>query len=102
MTDYPHLSRVEDLIYDSCVIREDLQQTECMRVLDKLTKFHQQNAMECSVDDLHCVVLDVLDRLCKNIEGKDGLILLNRVTGAVSLFKDRFKTWGEAFKAADK
>jgi len=100
--DYPDLSRVEDLIYDSCVVMETSQELECLRVWNKLTSFHKDAAIECSLDDLRCVVLDVLDRLCQGIDGKDGLIMLNKVSNAVLTFREHFTDWDKAFTAADR
>jgi len=99
--DYQYLTRVEDLIYDSCVVKEKEQELECLRVWDKLKKFHDDSALECSLDDMRCVVLDVLDRLCKGIDGKDGLVLLNKVTTAVLGFRNKFSDWERAFDAVD-
>jgi len=101
--DYPDLSRVEDLIYDSCVVMEDSRsEIECLRVWDKLKSFHSDAALECNLDDLRCVVLDVLDRLCSGIDGKDGLVLLNKVADAVLGFRKKFEQWDTAFAAADR
>jgi len=99
--DYPELTRVEELIYESCVIKEGAQELECLRVWDKLKKFHGESALECDLDDMRCVVLDVLDRLCKGIDGKDGLVVLNKVSSAVLLFRDKFSDWERAFDAVD-
>mmetsp|Transcript_90104 Transcript_90104/g.209629 ORF Transcript_90104/g.209629 Transcript_90104/m.209629 type:complete len:253 (+) Transcript_90104:88-846(+) len=99
--DYAELSRVEDLIYDSCIVMEGQQEMQCLRVWDKLKKFHKESALECNLDDMRCVVLDVLDRLCKGIDGQDGLILLNKVSTAVLAFRQKFVTWDSAFEAAD-
>jgi len=88
--DYKELTRVENLIYDSCMLYEGEQEMQCLRVWDKLTKFHAHSSMECSLDNLRCIVLDVLDRLCAGIEGKDGLILLNKVSSSVLSFRDKF------------
>lgn len=99
--DYPELTRVEDLIYESCVIKEGTQELECLRVWDKLKKFHGESALECNLDDMRCVVLDVLDRLCKGIGGKDGLVILNKVSNAVLIFREKFADWERAFDAVD-
>uniref|UniRef100_A0A7S1MCL0 EF-hand domain-containing protein n=1 Tax=Alexandrium catenella TaxID=2925 RepID=A0A7S1MCL0_ALECA len=99
---YPDLSRVEDLIYDSCVVLENDLEIECLRTWDKLKKFHEAAEMDCHVDDMRCVVLDVIDRLCQSIDGKDGLILLNKVSGAVLEIRDKFEHWDKAFVAADR
>mmetsp|Transcript_68609 Transcript_68609/g.155486 ORF Transcript_68609/g.155486 Transcript_68609/m.155486 type:complete len:256 (+) Transcript_68609:93-860(+) len=99
--DYPDLSRVEDLIYDSCVVKEGQQELNCLRVWDKLKNFHEESALECNLDDMRCVVLDVLDRLCSRIDGRDGLVLLQKVSGAVLAFRERFEDVDAAFQAAD-
>eukprot|EP00418_Pyrodinium_bahamense_P091351 CAMPEP_0179041934 /NCGR_PEP_ID=MMETSP0796-20121207/16408_1 /TAXON_ID=73915 /ORGANISM="Pyrodinium bahamense, Strain pbaha01" /LENGTH=257 /DNA_ID=CAMNT_0020738305 /DNA_START=131 /DNA_END=902 /DNA_ORIENTATION=- len=99
--DYPELSRVEDLIYDSCVIKEGKQEIECLRTWDKLKRFHKDAALECNLDDMRCVVLDVLDRLCEGIDGQEGLVLLNKVSAAVLAFRDKFTDWETAFTMAD-
>jgi len=100
-SDYKELSRVEDIIYDSCVVKDGEQELECLRVWDKLKKFHDDAALECDLDDLRCVVLDVLDRLCAGIDGKDGLVLLSKVSSAVLAFREKFKDWDTAFNSAD-
>eukprot|EP00443_Scrippsiella_acuminata_P065348 CAMPEP_0115429810 /NCGR_PEP_ID=MMETSP0271-20121206/30714_1 /TAXON_ID=71861 /ORGANISM="Scrippsiella trochoidea, Strain CCMP3099" /LENGTH=250 /DNA_ID=CAMNT_0002855005 /DNA_START=74 /DNA_END=826 /DNA_ORIENTATION=- len=99
--EYPELQRVEQMIYDSCMLREGMQEVQCLRTLSKLTKFHEEAALECKMDELNCLVLDVLDRLCAGIQGSDGLIVLNRVTSAVLSFREKFSDWSSAFKAAD-
>lgn len=99
--DWPELQRVEQLIYDGCMLREGEQEVQCLRTLSKLTEFHEQSSLECNVEELNCLVLDILDRLCAGIEGKDGLILLNRLTNAVLSFRAKFSDWSAAFKAAD-
>lgn len=99
---YPELSRVEDLIYDSCMLYEEpREELQCLRTLDKLTKFHEKSKLECSLDSFHCIVLDVLDRLCAGIQGRDGIVLLNRVASAVLSFRNKFVTWEQAFGKAD-
>lgn len=98
---YPELSRVEELIYDSCMIKEGEQQIECLRVADKLTKFHADTALECSLDDFKCVVLGVLDRLCTQIQGQDGFILLNRLSSTVMAMREKFEDWEIAFAETD-
>lgn len=99
--DYPELSRVEDLIYDSCVVKDGEEALECLRLYDKLQKFHADSKVECSLDDLRCIVLDVLDRLCKGIEGKNGLVLLSKVANTMSQFREKFGNWEEAFADVD-
>lgn len=99
--DYPELQRVEDLIYDSCMLREGEQEMQCLRTLSKLTKFHEKSALGCNVDELNCLVLDILDRLCAGIHGSEGLVLLTRVTSSVLAFREKFSDWSAAFKAAD-
>mmetsp|Transcript_31060 Transcript_31060/g.78605 ORF Transcript_31060/g.78605 Transcript_31060/m.78605 type:complete len:251 (+) Transcript_31060:97-849(+) len=97
----PELQRVEELIYDSCMLQDGEQEVQCLLALSKLTKFHEQAALECKVDEFHCLVLDVLDRLCAGIQGSDGLILLNRVADAVLAFREKFSDLKTAFKAVD-
>jgi len=98
---YPELSRVEELIYDSCMIKEDEQQIECLRVADKLTRFHADTALECDLDNFKCVVLGVLDRLCAKIQGQDGFILLNRLSSTVMAMREKFEDWEIAFAETD-
>jgi len=99
--DYPELSRVEDLIYESCVVKDGEQALECLRLYDKLQKFHAEAKMECNLDDLRCIVLDVLDRLCSGIEGKNGLVLLSKVANTMESFRTKFGNWDEAFAETD-
>jgi len=100
-TDYPELSRVEDIIYESCIIKDGSEALECLRLYDNLQKFHGEAKAECSLDDLRCIVLDVLDRLCLNIKGKDGLVLLSKVATTMETFREKFSNWEEAFKDVD-
>lgn len=98
---YPELARVEDLIYDSCVVMEGSQELECLRGWDKLTRFHVDAAHGCSLDEkMPCLVLDVLDRLCKGIDG-GGLMLLQNVASTVLAWRNNFADWDTAFAAAD-
>mmetsp|Transcript_44284 Transcript_44284/g.140846 ORF Transcript_44284/g.140846 Transcript_44284/m.140846 type:complete len:187 (-) Transcript_44284:173-733(-) len=89
------------MIADDCTLQDGLQGIECLRTLSKLQKFHRETSLECNLDDLSCIVLDILDRLCANIQGKDGFILLNRVSGVMGTFRSKFTDWSAAFKAAD-
>jgi len=99
--DYPELSRVEDLIYDSCTLKEGGEALECLRLYDKLQQFHAEAKMECNLDDLRCIVLDVLDRLCSGIQGKNGLVLLNKMGNVMEAFRSKFTDWDAAFEATD-
>lgn len=98
---YPELARVEDLIYDSCVVMEGRQELECLRAWDKLTKFHVDAAHGCSLEEkMPCLVLNVLDRLCKGIDGT-GLMLMQKVASTVLAWRSNFMDWDTAFAAAD-
>lgn len=99
--DYPDLARIEGLIQDSCVVKEGDAEMNCLRMYDKLTKFHEKASKECNLDNLKCIVLDVLDRLCSGIESGDGTILLNRVSNAVTLLHSKFANWDKAFSHYD-
>jgi len=99
--DYPELTRVEDMIYESCLVKEGAEEVQCLRLWDKLQKFHKESAMECNLDDLRCIVLDVLDRLCSGIEGKNGIVLLSKVANTMEAFRAKFDNWDGAFASID-
>lgn len=98
---YQNLERIEVMIYDNCVLKDGENELQCLRMLDKLQKFHEKTQIDCNLEDLSCLVLEVLDRLCEGIEGKDGLVLLNKVASAVLAFKDKFSHWDKAFDDMD-
>jgi len=99
--DYPNLVRVEGLIQESCAVKDGEAEINCLRMWDKLTKFHELTGKECNLDDLKCVVLDVLDRLCIDIESGDGTVILNRVSSMVSALRSKFTNWDQAFSHYD-
>jgi len=99
--DYPELSRVENLIYESCVLKEGAQEMQCLSTWDKLQNFHKEAKLECNLEDLRCVVLDVLDRICGNIKGQEGLIVLSKVANTMQSFRKKFNDWDKAFTDAD-
>jgi len=101
-TDYPDLARIEGMIQDSCGVKEGEAEMNCLRMYDKLTKFHEKTSKECTLDNLKCVVLDILDRLCSGIDSGDGTILLNRVSNAVGSLRSKFANWDKAFSHFDK
>jgi hypothetical protein len=83
------------------MVKEGEQEIECLRTWDKLATYHAEAKLECNLDDMRCIVLDVLDRLCKSIDGQDGLVLLNKVSSAVMGFRKKFVDWDAAFSAID-
>merc|ERR1712124_189812 len=48
---------------------------------------------KCSLDNLKCIVLEVLERLCGGIESGDGTVILNRVSSVVSSLRGKFTNW---------
>eukprot|EP00929_Paragymnodinium_shiwhaense_P027472 TRINITY_DN1611_c0_g1_i1.p1 TRINITY_DN1611_c0_g1~~TRINITY_DN1611_c0_g1_i1.p1 ORF type:complete len:250 (-),score=95.65 TRINITY_DN1611_c0_g1_i1:470-1219(-) len=99
--EFPNLARVEGMIHDSCMVKDGEAELKCLSMWDKLSKFHQTTKNECHLDNLRCIVLDVLDRLCTGIDSGDGLVLLNRVSNVVTTLKDQFTNWDKAFAHYD-
>jgi len=98
---YPNLVRVEDMIQESCAVKEGEAELKCLRMYDKLTKFHEKSSQECDLDNLKCIVLEVLERLCGSIESGDGTVILNRVSSVVSSLRGKFTNWDTAFAHYD-
>lgn len=100
--DYPNLARVESLIQDGCQVKDGEAEIACLRMHDKLEKFHTKTSKECSLDNLKCIVLDILERLCTGIDSGDGTIILNRLSGLVSTLRGKFTNWDKAFAHYDQ
>jgi hypothetical protein len=98
---YPNLVRVESMIQESCAVKDGEAELNCLRMYDKLTKFHEATAKECDLDNLKCIVLEVLERLCGGIESGDGTVILNRVSSVVSSLRGKFTNWDAAFANYD-
>eukprot|EP00403_Amphidinium_massartii_P011363 CAMPEP_0178427824 /NCGR_PEP_ID=MMETSP0689_2-20121128/29946_1 /TAXON_ID=160604 /ORGANISM="Amphidinium massartii, Strain CS-259" /LENGTH=275 /DNA_ID=CAMNT_0020049547 /DNA_START=32 /DNA_END=859 /DNA_ORIENTATION=+ len=101
-TSFKELSRVEELIYDSCMLKHTAAlEAQCLRVWDRLTSFHRKASVECDLSGIRCVMLTVLDRLCAGIHDIAGLDRLRSVSTALLAFRGQFVDAEAAFEAAD-
>eukprot|EP00440_Ansanella_granifera_P076620 gb/GFBE01083140.1/.p1 GENE.gb/GFBE01083140.1/~~gb/GFBE01083140.1/.p1 ORF type:complete len:248 (+),score=51.39 gb/GFBE01083140.1/:1-744(+) len=98
---YPSLSKLEDLILESCTVKEGDEGIECMEVYSKLVEAHFKAQTECDVNEQTCSVLLVLDRLAWGTSGTDGLALLWQMRESVEAFQQMYTSWGDAFDAVD-
>eukprot|EP00929_Paragymnodinium_shiwhaense_P025055 TRINITY_DN15241_c0_g1_i4.p1 TRINITY_DN15241_c0_g1~~TRINITY_DN15241_c0_g1_i4.p1 ORF type:complete len:149 (+),score=23.26 TRINITY_DN15241_c0_g1_i4:98-544(+) len=95
---YPNLARVEGMIQDSCGGKEGEAQEQCLRMWDKLTKFHEESEVDFNLDQLRSIVLYVLDRLCAGIQtGVVGPELLDKVSTIVGSLRSKFTSCDNAF-----
>lgn len=98
---YPALTRMEDLIFESCSVSDSEKSGECMKVYDKLLEIHFAAQEECDLDSLRCTVLEVLERIAERIKGTDGLVLLNEFRDAIGALSKNYDNYDKAFDAID-
>ncbi|CAE8604953.1 unnamed protein product, partial [Polarella glacialis] len=96
---YPSLSKLEDLILESCDVQSGEQGIECMDAYRTLVETHFQAQKECDVETSSCAVLQVLDRLAWGIRSTDGLAILDELRECVEAFGRVHGNLEDAFAA---
>jgi len=99
---YADLSKLEDEIYESCVIGDSDLEMECLDVHSQLVETHFQAQKDCDADPSKCALLRVLDRLAWGTTGSDGLQLLQHLRECVEAIHQMHQShWSDAFESLD-
>eukprot|EP00913_Durusdinium_trenchii_P023971 g22513.t1 len=95
-------SKLEDEIYESCVIGDSDLEMECLDVHSQLVETHFQAQKDCDADPSKCALLRVLDRLAWGTTGSDGLQLLQHLRECVEAIHQMHQShWSDAFESLD-